>query len=42
MLNKLSLDVVVGQESWEREGCCICVDGYIMLHYSHEYSHEAV
>ena len=27
-MNKLSLDVVIGQESWERESCSISVDGY--------------
>ena len=28
MLEKLNLDVVVGQESWERDGSVVSVDGY--------------
>ena len=29
MLEKLNLDVVAGQESWERDGSVVIVDGYI-------------
>ena len=28
MLEKLNLDVVAGQESWERDGSVVSVDGY--------------
>ena len=28
MLDKLNLDVVAGQESWERDGSVVSVDGY--------------
>ena len=31
LLLKLNLDVVAGQESWEKEGKVIAVDGYTCL-----------